>query len=133
MRGRAGDPGLASRIAGLESLLRRLLGSPLYHTDDVEHAPAGPGVIVLSDADMTAYYHVEACRTIRIALGKAVGSERGGGVLRSRLARHLGISEARAAKYLKEHCAVRWLQLDVDAASLAHFAAAVLRPVLDEE
>ena len=35
-------------------------------------------------------------------------------------------------KYLKDHCAVRWLQLDEGARELAHFAIAVLRPVVNE-
>jgi hypothetical protein len=36
------------------------------------------------------------------------------------------------AKYMKDHCAVRWIQLDEGAADLAHFAMAVLRPVVNE-
>jgi hypothetical protein len=36
------------------------------------------------------------------------------------------------SSYLKEHCAVRWLQLDEGASHLAHFAIAVLRPVVNE-
>ena len=52
--------------------------------------------------------------------------------LRARLAEHLGVSELRATKYLREHCAVRWLELDENASHLAHFAIAVLRPALNE-
>ena len=45
--GRAGDPALASRMSHLESMLRRLVASPL-HRLDTEEAPAGPGVFLLS-------------------------------------------------------------------------------------
>lgn len=136
-RARTGDPALASRAAHLESQLRRLIAAPMYGLAEADQAPAGPGVYLLSDADQSTYYHVEACRTLRIALGLLVRSERGsrgGGeaALRGKLSKHLGISEARATKYLKEHCAVRWLQLDEGASHLAHFAIAVLRPPLNE-
>jgi len=33
---------------------------------------------------------------------------------------------------LKDHCAVRWLQLDEGASLLAHFGIAVLRPALND-
>jgi hypothetical protein len=36
------------------------------------------------------------------------------------------------AKYLAEHCVVRWLQLDEGASNFAHFVIAVLRPALNE-
>src|SRR5262249_1944057 len=55
------DPAVASRMAHLESLLRRLLGSPLRPLDGADEAPAGPGVFLLSDSDQTMSYYVEAC------------------------------------------------------------------------
>ena len=132
---RTGDPAMSSRMAQLEMQLRRLIASPLYPLDEAEHAPAGPGVFILSDSDQVTYYYVEACRTIRIAVGHLTHTERGKrgeGSIRKGLAEHLGISEARVSKYLKDHCVVRWIQLDEGASHLAHFAIAVLRPVLNE-
>jgi len=52
--------------------------------------------------------------------------------IKPQLAQHLGIQEARVAKYLAEHCVVRWLQLDEGASNFAHFVIAVLRPALNE-
>jgi hypothetical protein len=136
---RAGEPALASRLAQLEMLLRRLLAGSLHRLGEAEEAPAGPGVYLLSDSDLTTVYFVDAVKTLRVALGhlaQAGRSQRGGhreSALRSRLAEHLEISESRLAKYLKEHCVVRWLQLDEDASHLAHFAIAVLRPPLNLE
>jgi hypothetical protein len=136
VRGRAGDPALVSRMSHLESQLRRLLASPLYKMDDADQAPAGPGVFLVTDSDQTSYYHVEACQTLRIGIANQLRADRraprGAETLRTKFADHLGISESQVAKYLDKHCAVRWLQLDEGAAALAHFAIAVLRPVLDE-
>jgi hypothetical protein len=131
-RPRAGDPGLSSRIAQLESQLRRLLACPLASLAESDEAPAGPGVLLLSDSDQVTHYYVEACQTLRIGIGNLLRGGRGGGQLKAKLAEHLGISESRVAKYLKDHCGVRWLQLDEGAAALAHFATAVLRPVVAE-
>jgi hypothetical protein len=131
MRGRAGDPGMASRLAHLESQLRRMLAATPHSLDDVDSAPAGPGVFVVSESDQTTYYYIEACRTLRIALGQ-IARARGTGGVRTQLAEHLGISESKVSKYLKDHCVARWLQLDEDSARLAHFAIAVLRPALNE-
>jgi len=135
VRGRFGDPGLSSRLSLLEMQLRRLLTCPPAKLDHSEHAPAGPGVFVLTDDDMTTYFHVEACDTLRIAIGtlaKTGATRRGHPNLKPLLAENLGIPETRAAKYLAEHCVVRWLQLDEGAPQFAHFAIAVLRPLLDE-
>jgi len=132
---RTGDPAMSSRMAQLEMQLRRLIASPLHSLDEVDLAPAGPGVFLLSDSDQVTHYYVEACRTIRIAVGHLLHAERGKrgeGSLRRNLAEHLGIGEARVSRYLKEHCAVRWLQLDEGASHLAHFAIAILRPALNE-
>jgi len=135
VKGRFGDPGLVSRLSLLEMQLRRLLTCPPARLDESAHAPAGPGVFVLTDDDMTTYYYVEACDTLRIAIGSLARSgmsRRGNTNLKSLLADHLGIPEARVAKYLSEHCVVRWLQLDEGSAYFCHFAIAALRPNLNE-
>ncbi len=134
-RPRAGDPGFSSRTAQLDAQLRRLFSAPQYRLDETEHAPAGPGVLMLSESDQSTHYYLEACRTLRIALGQIGKSERGrsgGSPVRERMAEHLGISETKVSKYLKDHCTVRWLQLDEGASHLAHFAIAVLKPVLND-
>jgi len=68
----------------------------------------------LTDEEMTTYYYVEACDTLRIAIGNISrgGNRRSGISIKPLLADHLGIPEARVGKYLTEHCVVRWLQLD---------------------
>jgi hypothetical protein len=89
---------------------------------------------------------VEACQTLRVGLGNlARGSgrsntkpARGGrpvfdSGLKSKLAEHLGIGEAKVTQYLKDHCVVRWIQLDDDAPHLAHFAIGVLRTPLNSD
>lgn len=126
-------------MAQLESQLRRLLASPLYRVEQADQAPAGPGVFLLSDSEQTTYYYVEECQTLRIGVANLLRSERAGSSrrgaeesLRARFAEHLEISEQKVAKYLKDYCAVRWLQLDEGAPRLAHFAIAVLRPVLND-
>jgi hypothetical protein len=119
----------------LESQLRRMLACPLAALDDADQAPAGPGVLLLSDSDQVTHYYVEACQTLRIGVGNLLRGGRGskgGAQLKPSLAEHLGINESRVAKYMKDHCAVRWIQLDEGAAELAHFATAVLRPVVVE-
>jgi hypothetical protein len=146
--GRAGDPALASRMTVLESTLRRLLSSPLHKLEQADEAPAGPGVFLLSDSDQTSSYYIEACQTLRIGLGNLArgggrtgkAAPRGGSRgsysesgLKAKLAEHLGINEAKVSQYLKDHCVVRWIQLDDDAPLLAHFAIALLRPPLNLE
>jgi hypothetical protein len=142
--GRAGDPALASRMAQLESMLRRLVSSPLHKLDDADQAPAGPGVFLLSDSDQITSYYVEACQTLRVGLGNLVRGGRSGknnrggrsypeSGFRSRLAEHLGITESRVTQYMKDYCVVRWIQLDDDAPHLAHFAIGVLRTPLNVE
>jgi hypothetical protein len=136
------DPAVASRMAHLESMLRRLLGSPLHKLDEADEAPAGPGVFLLSESDQTASYYIEACQTLRVGLGNLARGGRGGkggrgarGVseegLKGKLAENLGINEAKVSQYMKDHCCVRWIQLDEDAPLLAHFAIAVLRTPLN--
>lgn len=133
LRGRSGDPGLSSRLSQLEMSFRRLLACSPSKLDDATQAPAGPGVWVLTDQDLSTYYYVEACKTLRVAIGQLLrGSARTDVPLKPQLAEHLGISEARAAKYLSDHCVVRWLQMDDDAHYFAHFLIAVLRPALNE-
>jgi hypothetical protein len=134
LKGRYGDPGLSSRLSLLEMQFRRLLACPPAKLSEGDRAPAGPGVLVLTDSDLTTYYYVEVCQTLRIAVSNLLrgGSRRGADSIKPRLAEHLGISEARVAKYLADHCVVRWLQLDEGASHFAHFTIAVLRPVLNE-
>jgi hypothetical protein len=115
--------------------LRRLLTCAPAKLDHAEHAPAGPGVFVLTDDDMTTYYRVDACDSLRIAIGtfgKTGSARRGNPSLKPLLAENLGIPETRVSKYLADHCVVRWLQLDEGALQFAHFAIAVLRPLLNE-
>jgi hypothetical protein len=131
-RTRAGDPALSSRMTRLESQLRRMLACAVRSVDQAEDAPAGPGVFLITDTDQTTYYYVEACQTLRVGIGNLLRSGRSsreGADLKEKLAEHLGINEARVGKYLKDHCVVRWLQLDEGAPLLAHFAIAVLRPI----
>jgi hypothetical protein len=133
LRGRYGDPGLASRLTQLEMNFRRLLAGTPTKLDHADKAPAGPGVFVLTDSDLTTYYYVEACQTLRVAIPNLLrgGSARRGESIKPMLAEHLGIPESRVAKYLAEHCVVRWLQMDEDASHFAHFLIAVLRPALN--
>ncbi len=135
VKGRYGDPGLSSRISLLEMQFRRLLTCPPAKLDEADRAPVGPGVFVLTDSDLTSYYYVEACQTLRIAIGNLLrggASRRGVDSIKPQLAEHLGIPESRVSKYLAEHCVVRWLQLDEGASHFAHFVIAVLRPTLNE-
>jgi hypothetical protein len=133
LRGRSGDPGLSSRLSQLEMNFRRLLACSPSKLDDAAIAPAGPGVWILSDEDLSTYYYVESCKTLRVAIGQLLrGSARSGLPIKPQLAEHLGIPEARVAKYLSDHCVVRWLQMDDDSSNFAHFLIAVLRPKLNE-
>lgn len=135
VRGRFGDPGLSSRLSQLEMNFRRLLACPPCALGDAEKAPAGPGVWVLTDSDLSTYYYVEPCQTLRVAIPHLLrgSARRGGGEsIKPRLAEHLGIPENRVAKYLADHCVVRWLQMDEDASHFAHFLIAVLHPALNE-
>src|ERR1700731_3125777 len=59
-RSRAGEPALASRMAHLESQLRRLLAFPHSKLEQAESAPAGPGVLLLADSDQVSHYYVES-------------------------------------------------------------------------
>jgi hypothetical protein len=140
--GRAGDPALASRMAHLESMLRRLVAGPLHRLDEADTAPAGPGVFLLSDSDQISVYYIEACQTLRVGIGNLARGGRSGkpaagrgysadSGLKSKLAEHLGINESKVSQYMKDHCVVRWIQLDDDAPLLAHFSIAVLRTPLN--
>jgi hypothetical protein len=135
LKGRYGDPGLSSRISLLEMQFRRLLTCPPAKLDRAETAPAGPGVFVLTDDEMTSYYYVESCDTLRVAIANVARGgvgRRGAPSIKPMLAEYLGIPETRVAKYLADHCVVRWLQLDEGAPQFAHFVIAVLRPTLNE-
>ncbi|HVB35996.1 MAG TPA: hypothetical protein VND42_02055 [Candidatus Acidoferrales bacterium] len=138
---RAGDPALASRFAHLESMLRRLISAPLHRVDELEEAPAGPGVFLLSDSDLMTNYYVEACQTLRIGTSQLARAGRAGrgartegkASLRAQMAEHLSINDTQVTAYLGKHCVVRWLQMDEDAPHLAHFVIALLRPALNVE
>src|SRR5262249_22807883 len=135
LRGRYGDPGLSSRLSLLEMQFRRLLTCAPVNLNEADLAPAGPGVFLLSDSDLTSYYYVETCQTLRIAIPNLLrggSTRRGADSIKPQLAEHLGIPETRVGKYLADHCVVRWLQLDEGASHFAHFVMAVLRPVLNE-
>jgi hypothetical protein len=134
LRGRYGDPGLASRLTQLEMNFRRLLVCPPVKIQEADAAPAGPGVWLLTDSDQTTYYYVEACQTLRVAIPNLLrgGAARRGESIKPQLAEHLGIPESRVSKYLSDHCVVRWLQMDEGASHFAHFLIAVLRPTLNE-
>jgi hypothetical protein len=114
---------------------RRLLTCEPARLDEGDRAPVGPGVFVLTDSDLTTYYYVESCQTLRVAVANLMrggSSRRGAESIKPQLADHLGIAETRVAKYLADHCVVRWLQLDEGASHFAHFVIAVLRPILNE-
>jgi hypothetical protein len=135
VRGRYGDPGLSSRLSLLEMQFRRLLTCAPAKLSESDRAPLGPGVFLLTDSDLTTYYYAEACQTLRIAIANLLrggSSHRGADSIKPQLAEHLGIAESRVAKYLTDHCVVRWLQLDEGASHFAHFVIAVLRPTLNE-
>jgi hypothetical protein len=132
------DPALSSRMAQLESLLRRLMQSPLHRLGEADEAPAGPGVFLLSDSDQLSAYYIEACQTLRVGVSNLVRGQRGNRGrnfteinLKERLAEYLGINEAKVSQYLKDHCVVRWIQLDDEASNLAHFAIGILRTPLN--
>lgn len=138
------DPALSSRMAHLESLLRRLMQSPLHRLGEAEEAPAGPGVFLLSDSDQSSYYYIEACQTLRVGVGNLVrgvraqkgnrpGRNFGDANLKQLLAEYLGVNETKVSQYLKDHCVVRWIQLDDEANHLAHFAIGILRTPLNAE
>jgi hypothetical protein len=135
LRGRSGDPGLSSRLSQLEMNFRRLLSCAPVKLEESDRAPAGPGVWVLTDSDLSTYYYVESCQTLRVAIPNLMrgnAGRRGEPSVKPQLADHLGIPEARVAKYLSDHCVARWLQMDEGASHFAHFVISVLRPALNE-
>ena len=135
VRGRYGDPGLSSRLSLLEMQFRRLLTCAPLTLNEADRAPVGPGVLLLSDSDLSTYYYVEACQTLRIAIGsflRGAASRRGVESIKPRLADHLGIAETRVTKYLADHCVVRYLQLDDGASHFAQVVTDVLRPTLND-
>ena len=132
---RRGEPALASEIKALEAKLRQLLAAHPNPIEQISELPASPGVYLVSDLDLTTMYYVESCGNIRAAMDQLVsGRHTRQGSVRSRLGRYLGISDAQAGRYLKQHGLVRWIELEEsEAVALGHFAAAVLRPELMEE
>jgi hypothetical protein len=134
-RARFGDPGLSSRLSVLEMQFRRLLSCPALKLNEPDRAPAGPGVFLLSDSELTTHYYVEDCQTLRIAIANLLrgsSSRRSSTAIKAKLAEHLEIAESRVSKYLSDHCVVRYLQLDEDSSHFAHFVIAVLRPELND-
>jgi hypothetical protein len=137
------DPALSSRMAHLESLLRRLMQSPLHRLGEADEAPAGPGVFLLSEADQSSSYYIECCQTLRVGVGNLVrgvraqkgsrGRNFGETNLKQELAEYLGINEAKVSQYLKDHCVVRWIQLDDESSNLAHFAIGILKTPLNAD
>jgi hypothetical protein len=137
------DPALSSRMAHLESLLRRLMSSPLHKLADADDAPAGPGVFLLSESDQSSSYYIEHCQTLRVGVGNLARGARnqkgnrgrnfGDTNLKERLGEFLGIDESKVSQYMKDHCVVRWIQLDDEASHLAHFAIGILRTPLNAE
>lgn len=115
--------------------------SPLHHLGEADEAPAGPGVFLLSEADQSSSYYIESCQTLRVGVGNLVrgvraqkgnrGRNFGESNLKQELAEYLGINEAKVSQYLKDHCVVRWIQLDDEASNLAHFAIGILRTPLN--
>ncbi len=132
---RRGEPALASEIKALEAKLRQLLAAHPNPVEQISELPASPGVYLVSDLDLTTMYYVEACGNMRAAMDQLVsGRHTRQGSVRARLGRYLGISDAQAGRYLKQHGLVRWIELEEsEAVALGHFAAAVLRPELMEE
>ena len=65
-------------MAHLESMLRRLVASPLHRLEEADTAPAGPGVFLLSDSDQISSYYVEACQTLRVGIGNLARGGRSG-------------------------------------------------------
>ncbi len=132
---RRGEPALASEIKALEGKLRQLLASHPYPLEELHEVPASPGVYLVSDSDLTTMYYLEACRNMRSGMDQFVSGRRGRqGSVRARLASYLGISDSQASRYMRQHCAVRWIEHEEsDAVALGHFAAALLRPELMDE
>lgn len=132
---RRGEPALASEIKTLEAKLRQLLASHPYPLEELHEVPASPGVYLVSDLDLTTMYYLEACRNMRSGMDQLVSGRRGRqGSVRARLASYLGISDSQASRYMRQHCAVRWIEHEEsDAVALGHFAAALLRPELMDE
>jgi len=78
----------------LEMQFRRLLTCPPLKLSEADRAPVGPGVLLLSDSDLSTYYYVEPCQTLRIAIGgflRSSASRRGSDSIKPRLAEHLGM------------------------------------------
>ena len=132
---RRGEPALASEIKSLEAKLRQLLAAHPYQLEQVNELPSSPGVFLVSDLDLTTMYYLESCGNMRAAMEQLSSGRRGRDAsVRTRLARYLGISDAQAGRYLKQHGVVRWIEMEEsDAIALGHFAAALLRPELMEE
>ena len=118
---------LASRLPAADIVANRPIVPPaqqiLVDVETFEISPDG-------QCQLTGRWTIssgDGLRVLRSGRGSREGSN-----LKEKLAEHLGINEARVGKYLKDHCGVRWLQLDEGAPLLAHFAVAVLRPISNE-
>jgi len=132
-RKRAGEPALASRLAKLESQLRRMLGGIPHSLEEADQARRGR---VSSLCPIPTYCPTTTSRLARRS-GSALVTCCVVGVRRPEkyprpAGRPSGDHRIASGKYLKDHCAVRWIQLDEGSPMLAHFAIAVMRPALNQ-
>ena len=106
LRGRYGDPGLASRLTQLEMNFRRLLACPPMKIQDADGAPAGPGVWLLTDSDQATYYYVEACQTLRVAIPNLLrgsAARRGEASIKPQLAENLDVKDRKSTRLNSSH------------------------------
>lgn len=131
---RQAEPALASKIKALEAKLRQVIAAQPQSMTELSEVPANPGILLVSDHDLTTVYYLEACGNLRSAMDQLMSGRRGRqGAVRSRLAKYLGVNDSQASRYMKEHCVARWIALEEsDANALGHFARGVLRPELME-
>ena len=119
----------------LEMQFRRLLTCPPVKLDEADHAPVGPGVFLLTDSDLTSYYYVEACQTLRIAvaISCAVAPAAAARIPSSRSLPIISESPNPASQNISRITAsYAGSSFDEGASHFAHFVIAVLRPILNE-
>ena len=112
---------------------RRLLACSPSKLDDAAVAPAGPGVWILSDEDLSTYYYVESCKTLRVAIGQLLrGSARSGLPIKPQLAEHLGIPRRVWRNIFPTTAWFAGCRWTMTPRTLRGFLIAVLRPTLNE-